>query len=195
MRLLPKIWFSYSVQRLFAIFKYGYFRERMKWSIDSAGQKGNGLYACQEISQGEVVFVARGPVREWESVTADDGATNVNWYGIAKNLWIEMSPPYVLANHSCEPNMAIDGARTFVALKPIGVGEELVFDYSITDDEDTWSMTCFCGSEDCRKTISSITTLPIAHFENSHPYIPSYFQTVYRTNLMNDRQQIANKSS
>ena len=56
-------------------------------------------------------------------------------------------------NHSCEPNMGLQGQIVFVALRDIEVDEELTFDYAMTDDE-PYEMKCNCGSGNCRGMIS-----------------------------------------
>lgn len=57
-------------------------------------------------------------------------------------------------NHSCAPNVGVQGQIAFVAMRDIDAGEELTFDYAMTDDEDYEAMTCACGTLECRKTIT-----------------------------------------
>jgi uncharacterized protein len=56
-------------------------------------------------------------------------------------------------NHSCEPNLGLQGRIVFVATRDIAAGEELTIDYAMTDDE-PYEMTCHCGSKDCRGLIT-----------------------------------------
>ena len=56
-------------------------------------------------------------------------------------------------NHCCDPNVAIQGQIVFVAMRDIGVNEELTHDWATTDDLD-YEMRCNCGSPNCRGTIS-----------------------------------------
>lgn len=56
-------------------------------------------------------------------------------------------------NHSCEPNLGIQGQVVYVALRDIGVGEELTFDYATNADEPD-EMKCQCGSGSCRGVIT-----------------------------------------
>ena len=56
-------------------------------------------------------------------------------------------------NHSCDPNLGIQGQIVFVALRDIEKDEELTFDYAMTDDEN-YEMECNCGSRQCRGTIT-----------------------------------------
>jgi uncharacterized protein len=56
-------------------------------------------------------------------------------------------------NHSCEPNLGLQGQIVFVALRHIAADEELTFDYAMNDDE-PGEMQCFCGRPHCRGTIT-----------------------------------------
>jgi hypothetical protein len=56
-------------------------------------------------------------------------------------------------NHSCEPNLGLQGQVVFVAMRGIAAGEELTIDYAMTDDE-PYEMECQCGSGTCRKLIT-----------------------------------------
>ena len=60
-------------------------------------------------------------------------------------------------NHSCDPNCEtdeIDGRVWIMAIRNIGPGEELTYDYCLYDgDED--EATCNCGTANCRKTMYS----------------------------------------
>ena len=56
-------------------------------------------------------------------------------------------------NHSCEPNLGVQGQVVFVALRDIEKNEELTFDYAMTDDE-PYEMECRCRAPGCRKVIT-----------------------------------------
>ena len=56
-------------------------------------------------------------------------------------------------NHSCEPNLGLQGQIIYVALRNVAIGEELTFDYAMTDD-DPHEMKCPCGTKSCRGTIT-----------------------------------------
>jgi hypothetical protein len=56
-------------------------------------------------------------------------------------------------NHSCEPNIALQGQIVFVAMRDIVPGEELTHDWATTDDQD-YVMECRCGRSSCRRTVS-----------------------------------------
>jgi len=56
-------------------------------------------------------------------------------------------------NHSCDPNIGVQGQIVFVAMRAIAPGEELTHDWATTDDLD-YEMACRCGSPDCRGVVT-----------------------------------------
>jgi hypothetical protein len=56
-------------------------------------------------------------------------------------------------NHSCEPNVGVQGQIVFVAMRDVGAGEELTLDYA-TIDHDTPPMVCRCGAAACRGVVT-----------------------------------------
>jgi SET domain-containing protein len=75
----------------------------------------------------------------------DDGKTVIDGHGIAAYL-----------NHSCDPNCEVDEIKNrayIFALRDIGAGEELLWDYNLYDDDDP--APCHCGSRKCRGTMYS----------------------------------------
>ena len=62
-------------------------------------------------------------------------------------------------NHSCDPNSGFKGQVFLVAMRDIGAGEEVTFDYAMTVAESigshmVFSMECGCDSDLCRKKIT-----------------------------------------
>ncbi len=53
-------------------------------------------------------------------------------------------------NHSCEPNVGLQGQIVLVAMRAIAPGEELRFDYAMTDGSDYDEFECHCGAPTCR---------------------------------------------
>lgn len=51
----------------------------------------------------------------------------------------------IFSNHSCEPNIGVQGQIIFVAMRDIAAGEELTHDWATTDD-DNYEMRCHCGA-------------------------------------------------
>ncbi len=78
---------------------------------------------------------------------------------IAPDLFIgplkenEREGSMMFSNHSCEPNIGVQGQIVFVAMRHIEAEEELTHDWATTDDDD-YSMECRCGSVNCRKIVT-----------------------------------------
>ncbi|MEZ6094834.1 MAG: SET domain-containing protein-lysine N-methyltransferase [Pirellulaceae bacterium] len=88
------------------------------------------------------------------------GSREGNVLQIDKNSYIDLQPPSVYCNHSCEPNVGVNDKREAIALRAIERGEELFFDYSTTMSENRWTMVCHCGRESCRGLVEDFHRLP-----------------------------------
>ena len=62
--------------------------------------------------------------------------------------------PADYVNHSCDPNGGLAGQITLVARRPIGVGEEVCYDYATSDGSADQSFECRCGARDCRGRVT-----------------------------------------
>jgi hypothetical protein len=78
---------------------------------------------------------------------------------IADDLFIgpreldEREGAMIFSNHSCEPNIGVQGQIVFVALRQILPGEELTHDWATTDD-DEYTLECRCGAPTCRRLVT-----------------------------------------
>lgn len=140
---------------------------------------GKGLFTSKEIKKGEVAFVMKGPQIKFHPKDRAESMATPNLVGLDDGLYMDPISPYVFVNHHCDPNLAVeeDGV-TYVALRNIKAGDELFFDYSISEYSD-WEMPCHCDSKNCRKMIRSINELPVDFFDKYFPFIPKYFQRVF----------------
>lgn len=59
-------------------------------------------------------------------------------------------------NHSCQPNAGIQGDRTLIALRNLEPGEEITYDYAMTDTSSYDEFECLCGSYECRGRITGV---------------------------------------
>jgi uncharacterized protein len=75
-------------------------------------------------------------------------------------VYLDLQAPGLFANHSCEPNAGVRDTTTLIALRDLGVGEEIHYDYSTTMAEDLETMLCACGSARCRQVIRDFRHLP-----------------------------------
>jgi hypothetical protein len=56
-------------------------------------------------------------------------------------------------NHSCDPNLGIKDSLKLIALKDVKIGEEVAFDYAMTESSD-FEIKCLCGKSNCRRKIT-----------------------------------------
>lgn len=120
---------------------------------------GKGLFAKQAFAVGEVVAVKGGhilPKKVWTILEQQLGPAEIQ---VAEGLFIaptrqeQRDGCMLFTNHSCDPNIAIQGQIVFIAMRDLEPGEELTHDWATTDDLD-YVMECKCGSPDCRRTVT-----------------------------------------
>lgn len=127
--------------------------------MKKSGIHGKGLFAVEPIAKGEIVCVKGGHI--FDRVTLN---SMPDWYRaaeiqIADNLFIgprnkdERDGSMMFTNHSCDPNIGVQGQIVFVAMRDIQTGEELTHDWATTDDDDS-EMECHCGAGVCRKVVT-----------------------------------------
>ena len=69
-------------------------------------------------------------------------------------LTAEKKEPHDCFNHSCEPNLGFAGQISLVAMRDIEAGEELTFDYAMSDGGPYDEFECQCGSPYCRRKVT-----------------------------------------
>lgn len=137
--------------------------------IRRSGVHGKGVFALQDLAEGEDLIEYVGEVISWAEAERrhphDPQNPNHTFYfhidedhvidglhGGNASRWI---------NHSCAPNCEADqqGSRVFIrALRTIAAGEELNFDYGLIIDERYTpklkaEYACWCGADECRGTM------------------------------------------
>ena len=130
---------------------------------------GNGVFAVQNIAEGETVIEYKGEVISWKEALRrhphDPAQPNHTFY-------FHIDDDHVIdgkingnaarwINHSCEPNCEADDqdGRVFIkALRNIKAGEELNYDYGLIIDERYTpklkaEYPCWCNTKYCRGTL------------------------------------------
>jgi uncharacterized protein len=134
----------------------------MNWNSSAtemrlATDRGHGLFATAPIAEGTVVAVFGGnpcdretlatlsPVRQMHSVQIDDDLFMVG---------AEEDEPGDMINHSCEPNCGLSGNVVVVARADIAAGDEITYDYAMSDSLDYDEFVCACESTHCRGVVT-----------------------------------------
>jgi uncharacterized protein len=130
-----------------------------KTEVGASPIQGQGLFARQAIATGEIVAVKGGYVltrARWGALEPVLGPAEIQ---LTEDLVIapvrseERHGAMLYTNHSCDPNIAIQGQIVFVAMRDIAPGEELTHDWATTDDAD-YELECRCGSPRCRRVVT-----------------------------------------
>ncbi len=153
----------------------------MKIYIGKSKLHGKGIFAKRDIKKGEIVFLIKGQkIKFLINNEKQAKIAGLNWVGIGKNEWIDPIKHCIYFNHSCEPNSAIKGKVTVVALRNIKKGEEVAFDYSLNEADIFWHIKCNCGSKNCRKIIKPIQFLSHKIFPKHVSHVLKYYKQVFK---------------
>lgn len=143
--------------------------DKRRLQVRRSGVHGKGVYALQDLAEGETLIEYVGKVITWKEALRlhphDPENPNHTFYfhiddkhvidgkqGGNSARWI---------NHSCDPNCEADDedGRIFVkALRNIKAGEEIFYDYGLVIDAKYTpkllaEYPCWCGAKDCRGTL------------------------------------------
>jgi hypothetical protein len=142
---------------------------RLSWvspkiAVRESAIRGHGVFALADIRKGEVVTVAGGRViaegeyrrlksenREFVERYSMQIADGFFLIAGERDRDLEADDFF---NHSCQPNCGIRGQLLMVALRRIRKGEELTYDYVMTDADPELRMECHCGAQTCRGTVT-----------------------------------------
>lgn len=123
-----------------------------------SGNHGAGVFAVEPVERDELLAVWGGRI-----VTAGELS---DLSEREKMLTLQVEESYFLApvggddpadmvNHSCDPNGGLRGQIALVAMRPIEPGEEVCFDYAMTEGTAYNEFTCRCGTELCRGEVTA----------------------------------------
>ena len=140
-----------------------------KIQVRRSGVHGKGVFAVQDIPEGETLIEYVGEIISWEEAQrrhphdpddpnhtfyfhVDDDRVIDALHGGNSSRWI---------NHSCDPNCdaVIDDGRVYIeSIRDIEPGEEITYDYNfILPERHTPALKrrfpCICGAPGCRGTI------------------------------------------
>lgn len=75
--------------------------------------------------------------------------------------------------HSCDPNCGIKNLFEIIAMRDIEKGEELTWDYAMTENSD-FRMECKCGAKCCRKIVGAYSMLSPKFLKKYQGYISEW---------------------
>jgi len=131
-----------------------------KTVVRVSGTHGRGLHARTAIGKGEIVSIRGGHILPRELSKKRRTPAGYWGYPIADDFVLgpltrrETETVMMFLNHSCAPNVGIQGQIVFVAVRDIRPGEELTIDYAMFGG-DPKPMRCACHAVACRGVITS----------------------------------------
>lgn len=156
-----------------------------KTVVQGSPIQGRGLFAKEMIGTGEIVCVKGGHIFDRAKLNEVQPTLGPAEIQIADDLFIgpltpeEREGSMIFSNHSCEPNIGVNGQIVFVAMRDIRAGEELTHDWAMTD-HDTYEMACNCGVTACRGIITGQDWRKSELQKKYKGYFSSYLQEKIR---------------
>jgi len=122
-----------------------------------APRTGFGSFALAPIGTGTVVAAFGGTIMSrslFSNFPTEQQSRSLQIETDSFALGPVLREPGDLINHSCAPNCGMRNATQLIAMRPIASGEEITFDYSMSDASDYDEFDCACGTSQCRKRIT-----------------------------------------
>jgi uncharacterized protein len=140
---------------------------------------GDGLFALEPVAKGELLVVWGGIIITTEQLYQAPEFARHRSIQVDDNLHLcsgLIDDDADCINHSCDPNAGISGQISLVAIRDIEVGEEICFDYCMSDSLDTFSMACYCGHPHCRGAVHGTDWKDPELQERYKGYFSAYIQ-------------------
>ena len=119
---------------------------------------GMGVFAHERVKTGERLAVWSGEIHTEASMSALPPERVHRGVQVEEDLYLIPigmgEEPADFFNHSCHPNAGLDGQIVLRAMRDIAPGEEVCFDYAMTDSSPYDEFECACGAPQCRHRIT-----------------------------------------
>lgn len=118
---------------------------------------GCGVFAREKILKDELVSLWGGRIFRKDEIDPSMPRFTQRVIQIDEGLYLltaEEKEPNDCFNHSCDPNIGFFGQIGLVAMRDIEAGEEVTFDYAMSDGGPYDEFDCYCGSPNCRGKVT-----------------------------------------
>ena len=151
-----------STRRVKKMIEHSYITDKVK--VRGSGIDNQGVFAVKPLKKGEISSVWGGFI-----ITQKDfNRLEKTCFKSIENYATKVADGFYLVsskkggledddffNHSCEPNAGINGHLLMVAMRDIACGDEVTYDYCMTDADFDYSFKCRCGTNSCRNKITT----------------------------------------
>ncbi|NKC12397.1 MAG: SET domain-containing protein-lysine N-methyltransferase [Gammaproteobacteria bacterium] len=153
--------------------------------IKRVAKKGRGIFARQDFESDEIVIIGTPVVtsveRTWQTLQID------------VDTHVRVDEPFELVNHSCDPNCGVRanevGGYDLVARRKIYTGDEINFDYAMTEWISIAVSDCHCGTDLCRGKILGGKYLSPEFLKKYEGFLTPYYSKLLMTEV-NDSSHI-----
>lgn len=132
-----------------------YFSDKLE-ACSYADKGGYAVYAKEAIGKGELLAMWGGDIVNGKQLQAKSEEQRTHSIQVWDDLFQvsyrdgEEPAPADYFNHSCTPNAGLCSSISLEAMRDIGAGEEVCFDYAMSDSTDYDEFECACGTPLCR---------------------------------------------
>ena len=129
-----------------------------KCEVRAAEDRGGFTVVAKEpIAKGELIVVWSGTLVDGAELATLPPPVKRHSLQVEEDHYLvsltDCEPPdYV--NHSCAPNAGLSGQIGLVAMRDIRTGEEVTYDYAMSDGSAYDEFDCCCGAAECRSRVS-----------------------------------------
>ncbi|MCL4867507.1 MAG: SET domain-containing protein-lysine N-methyltransferase [Anaerolineae bacterium] len=141
-------------------------------------QKGShGLFARTFIPAGDLLIVWGGVIMSLAEVKQVPHSERQYAVQVDEDAFLLTPEPEAgdFINHSCNPNAGLSGQISVIALRDIYPGEEVCFDYAMSDSVPYDEFECACGEANCRGRVTGndwlIPELQVRYAGYFSPYL------------------------
>jgi SET domain-containing protein len=130
-----------------------------KTIVKESFKGGKGFFSKEKITKGEIVAIKSGHIVDKQEAYRLDREIGDFSLQISDEFYLcpktkeEIKDLVIFINHSCDPNIGMDGQVNYVAMRDIRAGEELCMDYAMAISGE-YELECRCGSDKCRGIIT-----------------------------------------
>jgi uncharacterized protein len=118
---------------------------------------GTGLLATADIAEGDLVMEWGGTAYRVADLAAGRVPPSISYAIVDEDVLLAgpAGDMDYFVNHSCDPNVWLDGGLRIVARRAIPAGTEIVGDYATWESEPDYVLTdCRCGAAVCRGMVA-----------------------------------------
>jgi hypothetical protein len=165
--------------------------------VDIPGKGGRAVVATRPLRRGALLIVFGGDVLSRSQVEALPADHRRLVLQVDEDCYLFSSEegPADWINHSCEPNAGLRGQISLVALREIAAGEEITFDYAMSDGSDYDEFDCECGAPSCRGRVTGNDWMQLDLVERYRGLRSPYLDLRLRRSRLRSRSRRAREAS